>query len=229
MNKPIADPPSRLHTWITSVFGRCNPAVRRHHPRVEPLESRIAPATFAGTGTGELNIFLDHAAEAITIAATATTYTVTSNFNAMDGGNTGGGVSGFGTATATITANAFTTNHITDTANGTSVSFGDSTANAYSSAFDIVLDGASAGGLSFSGASTFNGGLTASVAGSVTQTAGSSVTSIPELLSLTSTGGAITLTESGNSTHQVSLHTFGANAISLQSTGPITLNDVSTE
>ena len=160
-----------MRLGFSRYSGRGEPSFRSHLSAIEPLETRIAPASFAGTGGSALDIILSNVGEAISIVSNGATYTVTSNFNAADGGNTGGDVSGFGTATATITANAFTTIHITDAANTTSVSFGASGANAYSSAFDIVLDEPTAGGLVFSGASTFNGGLTASVTGAITQTA----------------------------------------------------------
>src|SRR3954462_5522438 len=120
----------------------------RSHPRIEPLETRYAPATFAGTGGAVLNIFLDHAGEAISISAAAGTYNVSSTFAAVDGGNPGGDVSGFGTTTASIQAAAFQAIHVTDSATGTSVTF-QTSVSAYSSAFDIVLDDPTAGGLSF--------------------------------------------------------------------------------
>jgi hypothetical protein len=175
-----------------------------------------------------LNIFLDNVGESITVVSNGATYTVTSNFNAVDGGDTGGDVSGFGTLTSTIAADAFTTIHITDGATTTSVTFGASGANAYSSAIDIVLDDPTAGGLTFTGASNFAGGLEVSVTGDISQSA--PVTSQTPLgVSLTSTGGSITLTNAANNFSSVSLETSGANAIAFRTLATLSLDHVTTE
>jgi len=162
--------PSSSRDGCSALDIHLDPARRKVPPvfrysTIEPLESRYAPATFTGTGGPALDIVLDHDGETITVVANGATYTVLSNFNAVDGGNTGGDVSGFGTVTATITADAFTIIHITDGATTTSVTFGASGVNAYSSAIDIVLDDPTAGGLTFTGASNFAG--TSGVSGGV--------------------------------------------------------------
>ncbi|HEV7406518.1 MAG TPA: hypothetical protein VGO11_26440, partial [Chthoniobacteraceae bacterium] len=105
-------------SWLHAPRRRRTAAPRRPRARIEPLEARIAPATFAGTGGPALDITLDHAGEAITIVATPTSYTVNSNFVAVDGGQTGGHVTGFSITSTSIDTAAFTTIHITDSSTG---------------------------------------------------------------------------------------------------------------
>lgn len=201
------------------------------HPRrpfIEPLETRIAPATFSGTGGPSLDITLDHAGETININAGATTYTVTSNFTATDGGNTGGHVTGFGSTSVAIDLAAYAHINIKDSATNTAVTFGGGGVNPYVADFHVVLDDPTANGLAFLGVSNFTSGLTASVTGNITQAAPVTAQSA-EGVSLTSTDGVITLTNTGNNFSVVSLATSGANSITFRNSATLTLDHVTTE
>jgi hypothetical protein len=225
MNASTVSSRHRFLPWLHS-FQRRENATRKPAARLEPLEARIAPATFAGTGGPSLDISLNQNGEIITIVSNGATYTITSNSTAVDGGQTGGHVSGFGTSTAVIDAAAFTTININDNAIATFVEFGASGANVYTSAFNILLDSPMAAGMTFSGASTFHAPLTASVKLGITQTAPITSTST---VSLTSTAGAITLDDAANNFSVVSLETSGANAISLRTSGTLVLDRVTTD
>lgn len=129
---------------------------------IEPLEARIAPATFTGAA-GTLTIDLNNTNEKISFSTNGTTITATLlNGTAVDGGGTGGNVAGFGTANASITSAGFTTINITDSSSNDSVAFIGSTGT-YPQIFNITLDGATAGNLSFTGSSTFSNSLSATL------------------------------------------------------------------
>ena len=117
---------------------------------IEPLECRIAPASFTPAGT-VLTINLQAQNEAITFTTDGTTITA-----ALTGGTvTGSGVGGVGTSTATITSATYNSIMITDGSTGNAVHFGPSGASSYGQAF-MVNFSSNAGDVTFTGASTFN-------------------------------------------------------------------------
>jgi hypothetical protein len=114
-------------------------------------------ATFTEVGT-QLNLDLNTANEAVAIAATASTYTLTLTGGAWSGVDSAN-VTGNGTATLTVTASglaAFDSVNLTDSATGTAATFNNSGLNTYSDNFDITLDNA-AGAITFNGNSVFVG------------------------------------------------------------------------
>jgi|GEM_PF-6109349 len=154
---------------------------------IEPLEARVAPATFTGAA-GTLTINLNNANEAVTFSTNGTTITATLvNGTAVDGGGTGGNVAGFGTTSAAVTSAGFTTINIIDGSTNNSVAFAASTGT-YTQGFGITLDGAAAGNLTFAGSSLFGAAVTATLSnGFVASDAGSAL-SFGNNLSITATG-----------------------------------------
>jgi hypothetical protein len=151
---------------------------------VEPLEGRIAPATFTGAGT-VLTIDLTALNELVTFSTDGTTITAQlTGGTGTDGGGLGGNVTGFGTSTLLITSAGFTTINIGDSAAGDAVAFGNST-GVYPQAFGITLNDAASGNVTFTGASTFGASLIAST------TAGFFASDLTS--SVTLTGGASNL------------------------------------
>lgn len=127
---------------------------------VEPLESRIAPATFTGAG-GILSIDLANANETISLSHDGSSILISLvNGLLTDGGGTGGNVSGFGAANGSITSGGFTAINITDSATGTGVSFlsGNGT---YTEPLTITLNNAGSGNITFDGSTLFGANLSA--------------------------------------------------------------------
>lgn len=146
------------------------PRAPRKRLSLEQLEDRLNLATFSGAGA-VLTINLTNAAEALTLSTNGTTITAVSNFNAVDGGGTGGNVAGFGTPSAAITSAGFTTINVIDSAAGTSISFAAST-GAYGQTFGITLDDAASGNIQFTGNTTNTGNFSASTTnGTISSTA----------------------------------------------------------
>src|SRR5262249_9004270 len=74
---------------------------RPARPLVEHLEDRLAPATFAESGT-QLNLDLNTASEAVSIVSNGTSYTLTLNGTNIWSGTNSANVTGNGTATLTV-------------------------------------------------------------------------------------------------------------------------------
>lgn len=173
---------------------RPDSASRRRRSSIEPLESRIAPASFTGAGA-VLTIDLNATNELVTFSTTGSIITATLTGGlATDGGGTGGNVSGFGTASVAITSAGFTSIAITDSSTGDSVVFANST-GPYSQGFTLTLNDAASGNISFAGSSTFGASFNATtVAGFVASDAASSLTLTGAAnLSITATGHDVLL------------------------------------
>lgn len=161
---------------------------------IEPLEARIAPATFTGAAT-TLTIDLNNANELITFSTDGTTITATlSNGTAVDGGGTGGNVTGFGSTLVQITSAAFNTITITDSSTANSVAFANSTSG-YSQAFNVTLNNTGSGNLTFAGSSTFASTFAATLStGFITSDSASQLTLAGAAnLNLTATGHDVLL------------------------------------
>ncbi len=199
---------------LKKIFARPRKRERggyNYRPFLENLETRITPATFTeNTGGHILTVTLDGVNESVAFAATASgTYTATfTNGLAESGGIGASRVSGFGTSVATITPAGvafYNAIDVVDLSSGDAVSFTNSSANAYTAAFNVNLSNPLAGGISFSGASDFVNGLTAQTTiGNITSAAGSAITVASSGLSLTTSSninlaGSVNVT-SGNAT-----------------------------
>jgi len=155
------------------------------------LECRIAPAAFNVAGNS-LSISLQNANESVSFSTDGNTITAALVGGTVSGGGTG--VTGVGTATATITSAQFTSITITDASTGNTVDFANST-GAYPQAFTVNLTGAASGNITFEGASTFGATFNGTTnLGSITSALGSSLTlSGTANLALTATGHSILL------------------------------------
>ena len=195
-------------------------------PQCEQLEIKIAPATFAASGT-TLDLVLG-TSEKVAIVSSTTSYTLSLGTDQTWIGTDSADVTGNGLQSLTITSTGitdFSTGiNITDSGStgGDAVAFNDSTTNPYANNLIIALSqsssGASTPGLSFTGASTFSGtsALTASVNGDVVVNSGASLALNGGALSLMATGTNAPLTVSGNVSN--------ANGpITLQATGDVTV------
>ncbi|WP_020475502.1 beta strand repeat-containing protein [Zavarzinella formosa] len=146
--------------------------------RLDSLEDRAVPATYAVTGT-TLTITLDNAAETVTLNESGANINVVGSATAVAAGSftaTFGSTSG---TNATILP-AVTAINIVDTANNTKVFFADSGANAYAQPFTINLANTGTQ-VNFTGNSTFGTSFTATAntiqssgTGNVTLTGGTS-------------------------------------------------------
>jgi hypothetical protein len=182
---------SALASWVHGLWSR--PLSKPHSRRLtlEPLEDRLAPATFTGAGTA-LTVDLNAANEVVTLSTNGTAVTAAlTGGTATDNGGTGGHVTGFGTATASINSASFTTITITDSAAGTSVAFANSTGS-YPQTFNITLNDAASGNVTFAGASTFTAAVTAST------TAGFVASDPASSLTLAGSGSNLSLTATGH-------------------------------
>ncbi|MGO9107593.1 MAG: hypothetical protein ACLP9L_00020, partial [Thermoguttaceae bacterium] len=221
----LADSPSHHGESTRRRRGRV-PAMRQSRPRLEFLEERLAPATFAASGT-TLDLILGTSEKVAIVASSTPSYSL-----ALTGGTWNGSdsadVTGTGSASLTITSagiTAFSTGiDITDSGStgGDAVAFNDSTTNPYANNFIIALNNSSSGastpGLSFTGASSFSGtsALTAAVNGDVVVNSSASLALNGGALSLMATGTNAPLTVSGNVSN--------ANGpITLQATGALTV------
>lgn len=158
---------------------------------IEPLEARIAPATFSAAGTA-LTINLNNANEAIDVHTDGTAITVAiTGGTAVDGGGTGGLVTGFGTSSAVISSPVFTSVSIIDGAAGVAVTFSQSTGS-YTQPFTVTLDDAASGNVAFTGASTFPASLSVATAG------GFIASDAASALTLSGAGSNLTLTATGH-------------------------------
>jgi hypothetical protein len=167
---------------------------RRFRPRLEPLETRLNPATFTESGT-VLNITLTNPNEGLTLHSLGPTG-VTVDESA---GNTTSGtasslhVTGLGTATATVTANGvsfYTSIQIRGTVgvHGDRVTFADSGGQNYFNAFDVNLTDGASGNITFDGINWFNNvSLSAATAG------GMVVSTASSWLALFGSGGNLAL------------------------------------
>jgi len=102
------------------------------------------------------------ASESVTIVANGANYTFTLGGTTWTGTDSAN-VTGNGTDTLTVVADAFTDINITDSGAGAAVIFGDSGGNTYSDSVNITLDDGSSVA-TFSGAVSLTGGNTLSVA-----------------------------------------------------------------
>lgn len=106
------------------------------------LSNLFILTTFAASDfTDGTNLFLDlETSESVTILSNGTSYIFTLDGSAIWNGTDNGNVTGNGTNTLTVTADAFTDIALTDSGTGTAVTFGNSGANAFSDNFSITLD-----------------------------------------------------------------------------------------
>src|SRR5437868_12959191 len=108
--------------------------------RVEQLEDRLVPATFAEAGT-LLNLDFNVANKSVGIVSAGTSYTLTLTGDTWSGTDSAN-VTGNGTALLTVTTAGlatFGTVNLTDSAAGSAVSFNDSGANAFTDNFNVTL------------------------------------------------------------------------------------------
>ena len=192
---PTSHTLSLMKTTTSSALLRRATASRCRQFTIEPLEARIAPASFTGAGA-TLTVNLNSANELVTFHTDGTTITaVLTGGTATDGGGTtAGNVAGFGTSSVAITSSAFTSITITDSAAGDSVGFATST-GAYPQAFGITLNDTSSGNVTFAGSSTFNATFNATTtAGFFASNAASSISLAGTAnLALTATGHDVLL------------------------------------
>ena len=154
---------------------------------IEPLEARVAPATFSGAA-GVLTINLNNTSESVSFSTNGTTITATlAGGTAVDGGGLGGNVGGLGTGSAAITSAGFTSINVIDNATNNSVAFTASTV-AYSQIFNITLDGAAAGNLTFTGNSSFASAFTASLANGFVASDVASILAFSNVLTINASG-----------------------------------------
>ncbi|NQV25070.1 MAG: FG-GAP repeat protein, partial [Rhodopirellula sp.] len=173
--KQLSD--SGLDRSSRSTRNRRQARLTRH--QIEQLEERLLLTSFVESGT---TLIIDlGASESVDVVSNGSSYTLTSNFNwsGFDSLN----VEGDGTTTLTVTSfglSTFDTITIDDSGSATSVSFSDSSSNNYEDTFSILLDDASAGGITFSGSTVFSG--SASLSASTTQTVSVSTSSLLQTL-----------------------------------------------
>jgi hypothetical protein len=182
--------------------------MRQSRPRLEFLEERLAPATFAVVFGSTRDLFLG-TNEKVAIVSNTTSYTLSLGTGQTWSGTNSADVTGNGSQSLTVTSAAITAFSsgisIADSGStgGDAVAFNDSSTNPYANGFNITLSdsssGASTPGLSFSGASTFSGDsrLSASVNGGVVVNSGASIAA-GDGASLMATGTNAPLTVSGN-------------------------------
>src|SRR5690348_5287278 len=121
-----------MKSWVRSLVTRPasrlagkrkpRPWNRSHTPRVEHLEERLVPATYAEAGA-LLNLDLNVPNATLAVVSAGTSYTLTLTGDVWSGTNSGN-VTGNGTSTLTVTAAglaAFDTVNVTDSAAGTAV------------------------------------------------------------------------------------------------------------
>lgn len=164
---------------------------RRLH--VASLEDRLAPATFTGVGPA-LTINLTNPGEAVRFSTNGTTITAAlTGGTVVDGGGTGINVSGFGSRSATIVSAGFTSIAVTDGAAGNSVAFANS-AGLYPQTFNINLNDAASGNVTFAGGSVFSAAFTANTAaGFIASVASASLAVAGADLTLTAAGHDVLL------------------------------------
>jgi fibronectin-binding autotransporter adhesin len=183
--------PSLLGSLLNnkSRADKCRAPSRRAAPVIEPLESRIAPATFTVVGS-TLSISLQNVNESVTFHTDGTTITATLANGTVSGG--GAGVTGVGTASAQITSASFSSITIHDgVVAGEAVSFANSGTATYSQAFTAALANAASGNITFTGASAFSSSLSLTTAG------GNVISDAASSVSLTS-GANLAVTATGH-------------------------------
>ncbi len=119
----------------------------------------LAKAATFTEAAPQLNLNLNTASEAVAIVSNGTSYTLTLTVGTWSGTDSVN-VTGNGTVTLTVTAaglGVFDTINLTDSATGSTATFNDSGANTYGDTFNVTLDEASAGTITFNGASSFTG------------------------------------------------------------------------
>ncbi|MDA1016747.1 MAG: hypothetical protein O3A00_20105, partial [Planctomycetota bacterium] len=135
--------------------------------RTEVLEDRSLLSAFSASGaTLDINLT---AGESLQIVSAGTSYTLTSS--GTWSGTTSSSVSTSG-STLTVTSaglTAFSTINVTDSGSGAAVTFNNSGANAYGDSFNVTLDNATPGAVTFNGTSQFTGsaGLSVVTAGNI--------------------------------------------------------------
>ncbi len=158
---------------------------------LEWLEERVVLATFADAApTLTLTLAKN---DAVGIVANASTYTLDLTAGTWSGTNDNNVSANANGTILTVQEAAFSQVNLTDTDTGTSVTFNDSGNNLYASSFDIDLSKTAAGAITFNKASSFTGtaALTASTTGAITISSGATVTQNAGTLSLTA-GGSLT-------------------------------------
>lgn len=160
---------------------------RRFVPEVALLEDRLAPATFAETAT-LLSLDFNVASKSLAIVSNGTSYSLTLTGDTWTGTDSAN-VTGNGLATLTVTAAglaAFDHVNITDSTAGSAVTFNNSGASAYADHFNVTLDDAAAGAITFSGATSFTGSasLSASTTRNIVVNAGASIATVDGSLTL---------------------------------------------
>jgi len=175
------------HFWIRKLFPRTHARPRNHRLSIDRFEERITPATFSEMGA-TLALDLDTVNEAVSVVSNGSSYTLTLTGGTWTGTNNAGIVTGNGTATLTVTADAFNTLNLTDQAGvaSTAVTFANSGANSYSDTFNVTLDDAGAGAINFNGATSFIGtaALSASTSRNIVVNSGATVWTVDGNLSL---------------------------------------------
>ncbi len=164
-----------LQTW-TQKIGR--PVALES----ERLEERCLLAAVSDSGT-DLTISLE-ANENLAVVSNGSTYAFTSNTFFSNGGvSSTGDFSTFGSFSLMLTLQAsgltrYSTVNIVDGGSTATVTFNTSGANTYTDSFNVVLDHASAGAITFNGATVFAGSnsLSASTAKNIAVNSGASVT-----------------------------------------------------
>jgi len=226
-NRPLPNQGSNDHERAITISGRftesarrarfsppwCVPGTRQSRPRLEFLEERLAPATFA-VSSGTLDLVLG-TSEKVAIVSSTTSYTLSLGTGQTWTDTDSADVAGNGLQSLTVTSTGITDFStgidITDSGSsgGDAVAFNASAAHPYANNFTISLgqssSGASTPELSFSGTSTFSGtsALTASVNGDVVVNTGNA-------------NGPITLQATGDIT-------VGSNATINTGTGALSL------
>ncbi len=172
----------------------------RKRPLLEALEDRLAPASLTDA-VGQVTIILDNPNESLTIAATATAHQYSLNspsgtlFNtsltgAMYSGNTSAGTLTL-TSDSSISIVDTSPGNINSSAPGTAVTFGDSGSNSYLDSISVTLSNPLAGGISFTGKSTFTSNV-------VFLTAHGGIASAPGSLISVTNSGTLTLVTPGS-------------------------------
>ncbi|MGZ5949904.1 MAG: hypothetical protein ACXWO1_07180 [Isosphaeraceae bacterium] len=157
-NRPLPNQGSNDHERAITISGRftesarrarfsppwCVPGTRQSRPRLEFLEERLAPATFA-VSSGTLDLVLG-TSEKVAIVSSTTSYTLSLGTGQTWTDTDSADVAGNGLQSLTVTStgiNDFSTGiDITDSGStgGDAVAFNDSTTNPYANNLIIVVD-----------------------------------------------------------------------------------------
>ena len=142
-------------------------------------------ATFEQSDS-DLNLDLTAASTTLAVTAGANDYTLT-----LTGGDTWTssnipGATGFGSSTLVVTKDAFKTINVADSNTGAAVNFNNSAANTYTDNLSVILDAATAGTITFAGATsmTESNNLSVSTARNITLNSATTVSTVNGNLTL---------------------------------------------